>query len=287
MKPPVFEYLRPASLDEALGLLETDDGSVVLAGGQSLVPAMNMRLANPIRLVDIQGLPGFADISVQGETIEVGAMVRHRDLELDDGVFTANPLIREALAQVAHIPIRNRGTIVGSLCHADAAAEMPMILALTDGSVVAQSKDGARIIAAKDFFTFHMTTSRRFDEIVVQARFGALPQGAGWAFEEFTRRRGDFALAAIGVMIRLGGDGQVTLISIGACGISSTPLRLTAAETILLGSDLSNPDLDAAAEAAAQAVTTQDDMHATKAYRQHLVSVLLRRAIEKAAARSS
>ena len=193
MKPPLFEYSAPKTLKEAVALLAADSNAMVLAGGQSLVPALNFRLAMPSRLVDIQHVEGLSGISVEGSRIVVKAMARHRELELSNAAYEANPLIREAMGFVAHVPIRNRGTVVGSLCHADAAAEMPMVLLLTGGSVVAEGPGGRRTIAADDFFRFHMTTSRKPGEVIVEAHFPALPPGAGYAFDEFTRRHGDYA----------------------------------------------------------------------------------------------
>lgn len=287
MKPPLFDYRLPSSIDEAIAFLEEDEGAMVLAGGQSLVPAMNMRLANPTRLVDIQRIPGLASIVVENGLIKVGAMTRHRDLELDDRVYKANPIIREALGHVAHVPIRNRGTIVGSLCHADASAEMPMLLVLTDGSVVAKGKSGVRTIAAKDFFEFHMTTTRRPGEIIVEAQFPVLPPGAGYSFEEFARRSGDFAIAAVGAIVKLGKDRTVEAVALAASGISSRPLRLEKAEAVLAGSKLSKSVLEEAGKNAGAAVTAADDMHATTAYRRHLVGVLLRKTVETAVSRAS
>lgn len=287
MKPPLFDYHSPTSLDEAVALLASTEGAMILAGGQSLVPAMNMRLANPAALIDIQRIPGLAGIRVNDGVIHVGAMVRHRDLELDDAVHRANPLIREVMAHVAHVPIRNRGTVVGSLCHADAAAEMPMLLVLTGGRVIARSASGTRSIEALDFFEFHMTTTRKADEMIVEAQFPVLPHGAGFAFEEFTRRHGDYAIAAVGAILSKAKDGSVASIALAACGVSSRPLRLTDAEAALRGTKLEAADLDKAARAAAAVVTTTGDMHATEAYRNHLVGVLLKRAVRKAAARAS
>jgi carbon-monoxide dehydrogenase medium subunit len=260
---------------------------MILAGGQSLVPAMNMRLANPAALVDIQRIPGLSSIRIANGMIHVGAMVRHRDLECDDAVHAAHPLIREVMAHVAHVPIRNRGTVVGSLCHADAAAEMPLVLVLTGGSVVAHSASGTRTIAASDFFEFHMTTTRAANEMIVEAQFPVLPKGAGYAFEEFTRRHGDYAIAAVGAIVSKDKAGKVSGISLAACGISSRPLRLTESENALIGTTLDAASLDKAAAAAGNVVTASDDMHATAAYRKHLVGVLVKRAVQKAAARAS
>lgn len=286
MKPPLFEYSQPKSVSEAVALLAADSGAMVLAGGQSLVPAMNLRLAAPSRLVDIQHIPGLSGIAVANGAIVVKAMTRHRELELDDAAFRANPIIREAMAHVAHIPIRNRGTVVGSLCHADAAAEMPMILVLTGGSVVAEGPAGRRTIAASDFFQFHMTTSRQPGEMVVEAHFPVLPKGAGFAFDEFTRRHGDYAIAAVGAIVTLAGDGTCADVAIAACGITTRPLRLAAAEAALKGTRLGDSELRAAGEAAKAAVTAPDDINATTGYRRRVVAGLLRRTVERAAARA-
>lgn len=287
MKPALFDYHAPQTLDDAVALLADIDGAMILAGGQSLVPGMNMRLANPAALIDIQHVPGLTGIEIADGVIRVGAMVRHRALELDAEVQKVQPLIREVMAHVAHVPIRNRGTVVGSLCHADAAAEMPLVLLLTGGSVVAQSKSGTRIIPSAEFFEFHMTTSRKPDEMIVEARFPVLPDGAGSAFEEFTRRHGDYAIAAVGAIVQKTGDGSLSDVSLAACGVTSRPVRLGAAEAVLKGTRLEAEALDKAAQAAAAAVTAGDDMHATAAYRKHLAGVLLKRAVQRAAARAS
>jgi CO/xanthine dehydrogenase FAD-binding subunit len=286
MKPPLFEYSAPNTLEEAVALLAADRDAMVLAGGQSLVPAMNFRLANPSRLVDIQHVVGLSGISVEAGDIVVKAMTRHRELELSDVAYRANPLIREAMAFVAHIPIRNRGTVVGSLCHADAAAEMPMVLLLTDGSVVGQGPEGRRTIAADDFFQFHMTTSRKPGEVIVEAHFPVLPPGAGYAIDEFTRRHGDYAIAAACAIVSLGKNGSVADVALAACGIASRPVRLVAAEAVLKGQTLSADVVAAVGEAAKEAVTAPDDMHATISYRRHVVATLVRRTFQKAASRA-
>lgn len=284
MKPPLFEYSAPRTLPEAIAILANDPAAMVLAGGQSLIPAMNFRLATPSHLVDIQHVDGLKGIAIENDHIVVRAMTRHRELELDDAVLRANPLIRETIGNVAHVPIRNRGTVVGSLCHADAAAELPLLLVLLGGSVVAEGPSGRREIAGRDFFTFHMTTSRLPGEVIVEARFPVLPQGAGWAFEEFTRRHGDYAIAAVGAVVRRnGGKAQVSL---AAGGIASRPIALPAAEAILNGSDLSQAKIAEAAEAAKSAVTAPDDMHATTAYRKSLLAALFKRTVTRALARA-
>jgi CO/xanthine dehydrogenase FAD-binding subunit len=286
MKPPLFAYRAPRTLDEAVTMLASDDDAAVLAGGQSLVPAMNFRLAAPSVLVDIQHVPELKGISIADGRIVVKAMTRHRELELDEAVRRANPLIAEVMEHVAHVPIRNRGTVVGSLCHADAAAELPMLLVLLGGSVVARGPAGRREISAADFFQFHLTTSRRRDEIIVEARFPVLAPDAGWAFDEMTRRHGDFAIVGVGAVVRLDAAGKATEVRLAACGIAARPVPLTAAENLLVGSVLAASDLAAAAAAAAQAVTAPDDMHATAAYRRRVAATLVRRMVAKAAARA-
>ena len=283
MKPPLFEYCAPRILSEAVALLAGDPGAMILAGGQSIIPAMNMRFASPSRLIDIQHVEGLKGIALDGGRIVVKAMTRHRELECSELAHSANPLIREALAHVAHIPIRNRGTTCGSLCHADAAAEMPMVLLATDGSVVAEGPGGRREIAAADFFQFHMTTARAADEIIVEARFGVLPAGAGWAFEEFTRRHGDYAIAAVAAIVSL--VGATTRVSLAACGVSSRPVRLTESEKILATGGFSPAVLRHAADAAKDAVSAPDDMHATTEYRRHLLGNLVQRAVKRAVLR--
>lgn len=287
MKPSVFDYASPTTLDEAVALLAGHDGAMILAGGQSLLPSMNFRLAAPSLLIDLKRIEALRGIVVADGEIRVRAMARHRELELDAAAHRANPLIRAVMAHVAHVPIRNRGTVVGSLCHADAAAEMPLVLTLLDGTVVARSAAGERVIPAADFFLFHMTTSRAAEEIVVEARFPALAAGAGWAFNEFTRRHGDYAIAAVGAVVRLGPDGRASEVRLAACGVSSRPVRLAAAEAALVGTSLDAAELEAAGQAAEGAVTAADDMHATAAYRRHLLATLVKRTVAEAAARSS
>jgi carbon-monoxide dehydrogenase medium subunit len=285
MKPALFAYDAPRTVEEATAILATDPSAMILAGGQSLIPAMNMRLASPARLIDIQRVEGLKGIAIVEGQVRVRAMTRHRELELDAAVYAANPLVRAMMQHVAHIPIRNRGTVVGSLCHADAAAEMPMLLVLTDGCVVAQGRADKREIAARDFFQFHLTTSRRPDEMIVEARFPTLPAGAGWAFEEFTRRHGDYAIAAVGaIVIKNAGRARVAL---AACGVSSRPIRLEAAEAVLNGSDLSAAKIADAARAAMTAVTTPDDVHASAEYRRRLLAALVRRTVEQAMTRAA
>ncbi len=287
MKPSLFDYCSPQSVGEVVSALSADPGAMILAGGQSLVPAMNLRLASPTRLIDLKNVAGLSDIVVEDGVIKVGAMVRHRDLELDETAHAANPLIREMMHYVAHVPIRNRGTVVGSLCHADAAAEMPLLLVLTGGSVTAVGPDGTRDIAAGDFFQFHMTTSRASDELILRANIPVLPDGAGYAFHEFARRQGDYAIAAAGAIVTLDSSKSVTAARVGACGIASTPVLLEAVEQAVLGMQLTDEVIETAARKAGDAVTLPDDMHATAGYRRHLLAGLVRKALGEAAERAA
>jgi CO/xanthine dehydrogenase FAD-binding subunit len=283
LKPPLFSYYAANSVEDAVQHLVENPGALILAGGQSLVPAMNFRLASPDMLIDIGRIEGLDKISVTADEVAVGANVRHRDVELSDEVLAAQPILRQALQNVAHVPIRHRGTTVGSICHADAAAEMPMMLVLTGGYVTAVGSNGSRKIMAKDFFRFHMTTSRAADEMIVSAHFPLPPCGAGSYFREFARRKGDYALAGVGAIIGLDAGGKVSTVSIAACGIASTPVRLTEVEQVLKGQTPDASTLDRAAEIAVQSVMAPDDTLTTKTYRKHLLSGLVKDVISKAA----
>jgi CO/xanthine dehydrogenase FAD-binding subunit len=286
MKPPLFSYQAPKTLDEAIKFLASDPDAMVLAGGQSLMPAMNFRVASPSLLVDIQHVEGLKGITVANGAIVIKAMTRHRELELDPDVRRANPLIAEIMAHVAHVPIRNRGTVVGSLCHADPSAEMPLLFVLLDGTLVAKGPGGTREIPAAQFFQSFLTTARSQDEIVVEARLPVLPAGAGAAFDEVTRRHGDYALVGVGCVLELDGGGRAQRVRLAACGISDRPLRLKAAETALTGTALATADLDAAVRASADAVTQSDDMNTSASYRRRVLGGLIRRLVATAAQRA-
>jgi CO/xanthine dehydrogenase FAD-binding subunit len=286
MKPPLFRYEAPRTLRDAVAVLASDPDAMVLAGGQSLVPAMNFRVATPSLLVDIQHVEGLKGIAIEDDTIVIKAMTRHRELELHPEVRRVNPLIAETMPHVAHVPIRNRGTVVGSLCHADPSAEMPMLFVLLDGTLVATSPVGTRHIAAADFFQSFLTTSRRQDEIVIEAKLPVLPAGAGFAFDEVTRRHGDYALVGLGCVLTLDGSGRVQTMRLAACGISDRPVRLKAAEALLNGSLLADDDLVAAARASADAVTQTDDMNTSMSYRRRVLNGLIRRLVPIAASRA-
>ena len=286
MKPSIFGYKAPATIDEAIHILTSDADAVVLAGGQTLLPAMNFRAANPSLLVDIQHVEGLRGIAVGEHGIVVKAMTRHRELELDADVLRVNPLIAQAMQHVAHIPIRHRGTVVGSLCHADPSAEMPLILVLLGGSVIAQGPAGRREIAAEDFFQSFLTTARRHDELIVEARFPTLAPGMGWAFDEVTRRHGDYAVVGVGCVLGRDGEGLASGVRLAACGIADRPVRLKAAEAILNGTALDTAVLDAAVAASMSAVTQPDDITVSASYRRRALGTLIRRMVAVAAGRA-
>jgi CO/xanthine dehydrogenase FAD-binding subunit len=286
MKPPLFAYRAPKTLDEAIKFLAADADAMVLAGGQSLLPAMNFRVAAPSMLIDIQHVEGLKGIVIEKGGIIIKAMTRHRELELDADVRRANPLIAETMQHVAHIPIRNRGTVVGSLCHADPSAELPLLFVLLDGTLVAKGPGGMREIGAAEFFQSFLTTSRRHDEIVVEARLPVLPPGAGWAFDEVTRRHGDFALVGVGCVLTLDAGRRAQGVRLAACGIADRPVRLKAAEAALNGTPLAAADIDAAVRASADAVTQADDMNTSMPYRRRVLGGLIRRLVATAAART-
>ena len=285
MKPALFDYAAPQSVEEAVEVLASDETARPLAGGQSLIPTMNFRIAAPSLLVDLRRIGALRGHAVEGDVIRVGAMARQRDLERDEAVRQSNPLIAEVLGNVAHIVIRNRATVGGSIAHADAAAELPCMLVATGGSVVAHRVGGERTIAAEDFFLFHMTTVLEADELLTEVRIPALPSHTGYAFQEVARRHGDYALAGVCALVTLG-DGTCTAVRLAACGVASRPTRLAEAETALLGAPPEGAALARAAEAARDSVTAGDDRQASVDYRRDLVSALVRRTVTEAADRA-
>ena len=285
MKPALFAYVAPQSVDEALEVLASDEMARPLAGGQSLIPTMNFRIAAPSKLVDLARIEALKRHAVEGDVIRVGAMTRQRDLERDAAVQRANPLIAEVLGNVAHIVIRNRGTVGGSIAHADAAAELPCMLVATGGSVVARRADGERTIAADDLFLFHMTTALEAGELLTEVRIPALPPDTGYAFQEVARRHGDYALAGVCALVTLK-DGVCSAARLAACGVASKPIRLADAEAALLGAPPEGDALARAAEAARDHVAASDDRQASGEYRKDLVAALVRRTVTKAADRA-
>ncbi|MFC7329502.1 FAD binding domain-containing protein [Marinactinospora rubrisoli] len=283
MKPPAFRYHAPASLAEALATLaEAGTRGKVLAGGQSLIPLMNMRLAAPEHIVDINGVPGLAEVTVDAGGVRIGALVRHARLEADDAAAAAVPLLRQGVRLVAHPVIRNRGTTVGSLAHADPSAEMPAVLALLGGSVVAAGASGRRTVPAADFFTGPMESCLRPEELAVSAYFPRQAPGTGSAFVEVARRSGDYALCGVAALVTLDADLRITAARAAYLSMAPTPVVLDLTDAVA-GRTPDTADPAAAGRLAAGRLEPEDDIHATAEYRAHLAGVLTARALRAAA----
>ncbi|WP_457206463.1 FAD binding domain-containing protein [Nocardioides sp. P5_C9_2] len=281
MKPAPFAYHRPGTVAEAVRLLTADPDAKVLAGGQSLIPLLSMRLAAPSALVDLGGIPDLDSVHVEADGVRVGALARHARVLADDDAAARQPLLRLALSHVAHPTIRNRGTTLGSVVHADPAAEMPVLLRLLGGSVDVEGPAGRRTIEAADLFVGPLETSLHHDEIATSAFFPALPAGGGVAFEEIARRHGDYAMAGVAVVVRREGE-QVVEVRAGFVSVSDTPVVVDLTDAVASGAD--------PGEAALASLDPTADVHATADYRAHLVRVLTRRvvttALDDAASRS-
>ena len=282
MKPAKFDYHAPASVEEALALLQRYGGDAkVLAGGQSLMPLLNFRLSRPAALVDLNRIASLAYVSEHDGQVRLGAMTRQRTIEFSPIVARKLPLLREATRWVGHLPIRTRGTIGGSLAHADPSAEYPAVLMALEGEVVARGPRGERVVKAADLFQTYLTTSLAPEEILVEVRLGAMPAGAGYALEEFARRHGDFAIVGIAALIVREGR-RCTRARLATAGTGPVPVRLRAAEEILERDGLDDAAIDAAARRASELVSPDSDLHASADYRRHLTGVLTGRALRRA-----
>jgi 2-furoyl-CoA dehydrogenase FAD binding subunit len=279
VKPAPFSFVRARDLDHALSALAADPGSKVLAGGQSLVPLLNMRLAAPSTLVDINALPGLDRVEVTGDEVVVGALARHADVLASPDVRRAQPLLAEALSHVAHATIRNRGTVVGSLVHADAAAELPMVLSLLGGSVTVTSTAGTRRIEAADLFAGPLESTVAHDEVALEARFPVLAPGQGVAFAEVARRHGDYALCGVGALVTVADD-DVTSARAGYLSVSDVPAVVEL--TTQLAAGVGDDALAAAGEHALELLDPAPDIHASAGYRAQLVRVLTARVLRAA-----
>jgi carbon-monoxide dehydrogenase medium subunit len=285
LKPAPFEYHAPDTVDEALALLaERGDEARPLAGGQSLVPMMNFRLARPSVLIDLNRLDDLARIEADGGDIRVGAMVRERAAERSKEVATHIPLLARALPLVGHEAIRTRGTIGGSLAHCDPASELPAVAVATGATVTARSQGGGqRQVAAEDFFVSHFTTALGDDELLTHVAFPMITEGTGVAFEEMARRHGDFAIVGVASVLHRTGD-TIDHARVVLTGVAEVPFRAVAAEEVLVGARPDDATFRAAAEAAQPHLNPPSDLHGTAAYRRHVAGVLIRRSLEKAAA---
>jgi carbon-monoxide dehydrogenase medium subunit len=288
MKPPVFEYHRPGTVAEALAVLaEVGHDGKVLAGGQSLVPLLNMRLAAPRHLVDVNWLAELDEVTCHPGAVRVGALARHARVEHEADAVDAVPLLGQAIANIAHTTVRNRGTVVGSLVHADPAAELPAVLVLLGGTMeLARAGDGRREVAATDFFLGPLESALGPGELATAATFPRPPAGAGSAWVELARRHGDYAVCGVGVLVEL--DQGLRVASARAALISVGPVPVPVDLTDALGGQAGDAaDWAAAGRLAAAAVDPEDDIHASAAYRRHLAGVLTARAARAAAAHAA
>jgi aerobic carbon-monoxide dehydrogenase medium subunit len=287
VKPPRFSYEAPASVDEAVSLL-TEHGpeAKVLAGGQSLIPLLSFRLVRPSALIDLNRIASLDYVRWDGDTVRIGAVARHRALELDPRLADRCPMILEALGLVGHVAIRNRGTVAGSMAHADPAAEWPVIAAMLDAEFDVVGPDGTRTLGADDFFLGFMTSALQPDEILVEVRITLPASSASSAFREFARRHGDYAQAGAGAMIDVDG-GEVRSARIGLLGLGMTPIRARAAEESIIGRPAGPEAFRDAAEAAAEVMEPLDDVHADAVYKRDVGRVMVERALAAAHERTN
>lgn len=280
MKLPAFEYAAPATLAEAVSLLAAHAGDArPLAGGQSFIPMLAFRLAAPSLLVDLRNLPGLDQIKISASGVSLGARVRWCDIEAEARLETAHPLLAAAVAQIGHYQIRNRGTVGGSLAHADPAAELPGVVVTCDAEIIAVNTSGSRSIKGADFFLGPLMTALAPDELIVELRLPPWTAQRRWGFEEFARQRGGFALAGVALFYDER-DGLAQNAHIGVIGASSRLQRIAAAEAAVNGHVVNEQTMAAAAQAAAAAVDPVDDVDASAAYRRALVATLVERALQ-------
>jgi carbon-monoxide dehydrogenase medium subunit len=283
MKLPDFEYEAPATVADAIALLaEHQDEASLLAGGQSLIPLLALRLAHPAVLVDINGLGELSGVSVTDGVVTVGALTREYMAEESGTVAETLPLLASALPLIGHEAIRSRGTLGGSLAHADPAAELPAVARALDAEFVVRSELGERVIPAAEWFEGYLTTSRRPDEILVEVRFPVAEPGTGVAFLEVARRHGDFAIVGLAASLTLT-DGTITDARLAFSGVADVPVRAAAAESLLVGQQ---PSAELFAEAAGRSAAALDppaDLHGTSEYRKKVAAVLVRRGLRAAA----
>lgn len=286
MKLPPFEYALPGTLQEATALLAKHNGDArPIAGGQSLLPLMAYRLAAPSLLVDLAKIPGLNRIEVRDDGVHVGALTRWCQIEAEESLETGHPLLREAVKNIAHYQIRNRGTIGGSLAHADPAAEMPALVIACDAEINVAGAKANRRIAARDFITGPLETALQPDELITSVRFPPWQPHRRWSFLEFSKRRGDFALGGVAVHFNEDAQGNACRVHIGVFGTGEMPERLTAAEEFVTGKKVDATLAHAAGNIARSVVRAAGDMHASAEYRQALIGTLLERALIETATR--
>jgi CO/xanthine dehydrogenase FAD-binding subunit len=286
MKPVAFDYVAPKSLDAAVAALAAANGDgKVMAGGQSLMPLLNFRMTRPAVVVDLMHIPGMSFIQQKGGAVVIGSLTRHADLEFSDLIATRLPVMAAAMPHVAHLAIRNRGTIGGSLSHADPAAELPMLAVFYGAIIKVQGPGGRRDIPAEEFFVSALTNCLEPDEIVFEIEFPTLRSHTGWAFEEVARRFGDFALACIAVSLECR-DGRIIDARVAVMGVADTPRRLREAEDFLRGAKGSPETAAKFAEIVRSCLSPADDIHVSSDYRKSLIGALAERALLTACTRA-
>lgn len=286
MKPAKFEYSRPDDLPTVLTLLAETEDARILAGGQSLVPMMNYRLAQPARLIDINRLPGLDYVRREGDVIAIGALARHADVKGAALVAEHLPLVAHAYEWIAHATVRNRGTLCGNLCHADPASEMPALMQVLDATMVIASRAGQRRVPATAFFTGTYETALNTGEMLTEVRIPIPAGGTGWGFEEVSMRKGDFAWTACAATLRLA-EGQITEARVAAAGIGDSAARLGGVEVAINGEAPTPSLFDAVASDAAAAIDPAETPTVSAAYRRDLLRTLLPRVLSAAAKRAS
>lgn len=286
MKPAAFDYVRAESVEHAVDVLaQTGSDGKIIAGGQSLMPMMNFRLVKPSMLVDINRIPGLDKVELRGSRISIGALVRHRMTASDPVIAENIPILHFAMKHVAHLTVRNRGTFCGSLCHADPAAEMPMMAQLLNARISIVSKAGQRNLDAREFFVGSLVTALEPDDLVTGVEIDTLPRGTGWGFEEFARRHGDYALAAVAVTMSRRDD-LASDVRIAVMGVGEMAMRVGQVEALVEGQCLNGKLLDRAVDELRNIIEPNSDVHASAEYRRHLCGELMRRALSDAWARA-
>jgi 2-furoyl-CoA dehydrogenase FAD binding subunit len=283
MKPCAFEYLSPKSVEEAINLLDRyGDDAKIIAGGQSLVPMMNFRLARPEILIDINGIKELEYIKTEGDELVIGALTRERDIEQSPVVVEKWPILSKAISFIGHSPIRNRGTIGGSLVHADPSAEIPTTLCALNGNVKVVGPSGEKILQPEEFFLTYLTTSLEPSDLLVEVRIPALPQNTGWSFMELSRRSGDFAIVAVGILLFTETSGVCSEVRISMGGVAPTPVRAEEAEALLADQKITEKLIAEAAQQAAEETDTEPDYHASAEYRMDMARVFVKRGLQEA-----
>lgn len=288
MKPAPFEWHAPDSLEEALALkARHGDDARFLAGGQSLVPAMNFRVAQPAVLIDLNRVPGLDSVAVAAGALAIGAMTRNARLERDAGAARSHPILAEALHEVAHPQIRNRGTLGGNLSHADPASEMPAVMLALDARFVLRRTTALREVPAAEFFVAPLTTALAPDEMLAEIRIPVLPPRTGTAFLELARRRGDYAMMGVAAVVTLDTGGVCIAARLACCSAGPTPMAAPRAAAALVGSQLEEEALLTAAELLRQEIEPMGSVQASPAYQRHLAGVLAARALATAKERAA